>query len=168
MHAGSAMAQKGQRRRLKVSDIVVGAIATDARGFAEAGRRCIGEIKHGAIPGPMGPGIVCMSFAIELWFKALGCLSDPQGDVPTGHDLLALFNGLSQEIQDALIVRCGRPRAYFLHVLQQDAKTFEVWRYAYEQEAFQPDGEIVLTVHRLLTDALPLACDQVYEDFKAS
>ena len=118
----------------------------------------------------MGPGIVCMSFAIELWFKALGCLSDPQGDVPTGHDLLALFNGLSQEIQDALIARCGQPRAYFLNVLQQDAKTFEVWRYAYEQQALQDssDGLIVMVVHRLLTDALPLACDQVYEDFKAS
>lgn len=164
------MAQKSQRKRLKVSDIVVGAIAADARSFAEAGRRCIGEIKHGAIPGPMGPGIVCTSFAIELWFKALGCLSDPYGDVPTGHDLLALFNGLSQEIQDALIARCGQPRAYFLNVLQQDAKTFEVWRYAYEQQALQDssDGVIVLGVHRLLTDALPLACDQVYEDFKTS
>ena len=164
------MSQKGQRRRLKVSEIVVGAIAADARSFAEAGRRCIDEIKLGAIRGPMGPGIVCMSFAIELWFKALGCLSDPQGDVPIGHDLLALFNGLSQEVQDALIARCGQPRAYFLNVLQEDAKTFEVWRYAYEQQALQADssdGLIVMSIPRLLTDALPMACDRVYEDFKA-
>ena len=106
----------------------------------------------------------------KLWFKALGCLSDPQGDVPIGHDLLALFNGLSQEIQDALIARCGQPRAYFLNVLQEDAKTFEVWRYAYEQQALQADssdGLIVMSIPRLLTDALPMACDRVYEDFKA-
>ena len=163
------MAQKGPRKRLKVSDIVVGAIATEARSFAEAGRLCMGERKHGSIPGPIGPGIVCMSFAGELWFKALGCLSNPSGDVPTGHDLATLFNGLSPDIQNALIARCGQPRAYFLSVLQEDARTFEVWRYAFEQEAIQagsPDGLIVMGVNLLLTDTLPVVCDQVYEEFK--
>lgn len=171
MHAVSAMAQKNQRKRLKVSDIVIGAIANEARQFTEAGRRCIGERKHGSIPGPIGPGIVCMTFAVELWLKALGCLSNPSGDVPTGHDLIALFNELSKDIQDALIARCGQPREYFLHVLQEDARAFEVWRYAYEQEARQADSEdglIVMTVHLLLTDTLPIACDQVYEEFKSN
>lgn len=165
------MAQKRQRRRLKVTDIVVGAIAAEARNFAEAGRRCMGEMKHGSIPGPIGPGIVCMSFAVELWFKALGCLSDPSGDVPTGHDLAALFSGLSSDIQDALIARCGHPRAYFLSVLQEHARTFEVWRYAYEQEAIQADstdGLIGMSVHMLLTHALPIACDQVYEEYNSA
>lgn len=163
------MTQRPQRKRLKVSDILVEAIATEARSFADAGRLCMGNRKHGSIPGPIGPGIVCMSFAVELWFKALGCLSNPSGDVPTGHDLAALFNALSPDIQDALIARCEQPRAYFFKVLQEDAKAFEVWRYAYEQEAIQadsPDGLIAMTVHLLLTNALPIACDQVYEEFK--
>jgi hypothetical protein len=164
------MAQRHPRKRLKVSDIVIGAIATEARSFTDAGRLCMGDRMHGSIPGPIGPGIVCMSFAVELWFKAFGCLSNPSGDVPTGHDLAALFNGLSPDIQDALIARCGQPRAYFLNVLQEDARTFEVWRYAFEQEAIQagsPDGLIVLGVHLLLTDTLPMVCDQVYEEFKS-
>lgn len=164
------MAQRSQRKRFKVSEIVVDAIAHEARQFAEAGRRCIGDRKHGSIPGPIGPGIVCMTFAVELWLKALGCLSNPSGDVPTGHDLVALFNGLSKDIQDALIARCGQPREYFLQVLQEDARAFEVWRYAFEQEALQASshGEIVMTVHLLLTDTLPTACDQVYQEFKVT
>jgi hypothetical protein len=161
------MAQRGQRKRLKVSDIVVEAIANEAREFAEAGRRCFGDMKHGSTPSPIGPGIVCKTFAVELWFKALGCISNPEGEVPTGHDLNALFNSLSQGIQDALIARCGQPRAYFLQVLQEDARAFEVWRYSFEQNALQaPSGEIVMCIHQLITDALPIACDQVYEEFK--
>ena len=77
MHAGRAMAQKGPRKRLKFSDIVVGAIATEAGGL------CIGDRKHGSIPGPIGPGIVCMSFAVELWFKALALLMIALGASPT-------------------------------------------------------------------------------------
>lgn len=168
-HAGSAVAQKGQRKRLKVGDIVVGAIATEARSFTEAGRRCLGDMRHGVIPGPVGPGIVCMSFAVELWFKALGCLSNPAGEVPSGHDLSALFNLLSTDIQDALIARCAQTRMHFLNALQEDAKAFETWRYSYEWAARQPasqDGLEVMTVNLLLTNVLPDACDQVYEAFK--
>ena len=169
MLAGSTMAQKSQRARLKVSDIVVGAIATQARNFTEAGQRCLGDLRHGAVPGPIGPGIVCMSFAVELWFKALGCLSDPSGEVPTGHDLIALFNMLSTDIQDALLARCGQTKAYFLRALHEDARAFETWRYSYEWAARQPvpqDGLSVMTVNLLLTNTLPDACDQVYEMFK--
>jgi len=110
-----------------------------------------------------------MTFAVELWLKALGCLSRPAGDVPTGHDLFALFNELSKDIQDALVARCGQPREYLLEVLQEDARAFEVWRYAFEQEALQAgskDGLIVMTVYLLLTVTLPTVCDQVYQEFK--
>lgn len=163
------MKQRSQRKRIKVSEIVIDAIAHEARQFAEAGRRCIGDRKHGSTPGPIGPGIVCMTFAVELWLKALGCLSRPTGDVPTGHDLFALFNGLSKDIQDALIARCGQPRGYFLEVLQEDARAFEVWRYSFEQEALQAgSGEIVMSVHLLLTDTLPAVCELVYQEFKVT
>ena len=94
------MSQKGQRRRLKVSEIVVGAIAADARSFAEAGRRCIDEIKLGAIRGPMGPGIVCMSFAIELWFKALGGI----GGVAFASQLVGTLIGILIAVFGAAIV----------------------------------------------------------------
>jgi len=163
------MAQKNSRKALLVSDIVVGAIATQAKQFAEAGRRCLGDMTHGAIPGPIIPGIVCMSFSVELWFKALGCLSDPVGEIPTGHNLLALFNKLSSDIQDALIARCGQTRAPFLRSLEEDARAFETWRYSYEWAARQPisqDGVDLMTVNMLLTDVLPNASEQVYDEFK--
>jgi hypothetical protein len=163
------MSQRRQFKRLLVSDIVVGAIASQARQFAEAGRRCIGEMRNGVMPGPVVPGIVCMSFSVELWLKALGCLSNPSGEVPTGHDLGSLFLGLSDEIQAALIARCGRPRDLFLQAIEADAKAFEVWRYSYEWAARHPpstDGLEVMTVNLLLLNTLPDACDQVYEEFK--
>ena len=165
------MTKGNQRKRIQVSSIVVDAIAHEARQFAEGGRRCLGDRKHGTAPGPIGPGIVCMTFSVELWLKALGCMSYPTGDVPTGHDLFVLFNGLSKEIQDALVARCGQPRENLLQVLREDARAFETWRYTFEQQALQPgskDGLVVMTVHLLLTDHLPTVCDQVYEEFKAA
>lgn len=41
------MAQRPQRKRLKVSDIVVGTIATEVRSFTGAGRLCMADTLQG-------------------------------------------------------------------------------------------------------------------------
>lgn len=72
------MAQRHPRKRLKVSDIVNGADCHQGKKLHRCGSAyawAIGSMVQS--PGPIGPGIVCMSFAVELWFKALGCLSNP-------------------------------------------------------------------------------------------
>lgn len=117
----------------------------------------------------MVPGIVCLSFSVELWFKALGCLSNPAGEVPTGHELDVLFLGLSNEIQSTLITMSSFTRDEFLQAIKADSKAFETWRYSYEWAARQPpsaDGLDVMSVNLLLLNTLPDACNQVYEEFK--
>lgn len=154
------------RKSIKVVDIVVGAIAFEAKQFAEAGRRCFGDMQNGSIPGPIAPGIVCTAFSIELWFKALYCIANPAGEVPSGHDLFRLFEMLPDEMRTALIERCSTTTEAFLQALRSDAKTFETWRYAYEWGAKNPptkDGLEIMTVTLLLQKSLPTACEQLYD-----
>lgn len=163
------MVQRKQFKPLRVSDIEVGEIANQARQFAEAGRRCVGETRNGLMSGPIVPGIVCMSFSVELWFKAFSCLSNPSGELPIGHDLHGLFCGLSDDIKAALIARCSLTRDQFLQAIAADATAFEAWRYSYEWPARQlpsNGGQEVMKVNLLFIEKLSDACDQVYEGLK--
>jgi hypothetical protein len=164
------MNQERKRKRFLVKQIHVGAICEQAKAFSEASKRCLADFRDGVVPGPVVPGVVCGAFSLELWFKALYCAANPDGEVPIGHDLFALFIKLPEEIQTALIDRSAYPPPRFRDALLEDAKVFETWRYSYEHATGEPppaDGLEVLTVHLLTHNVLPAACEQVYGEFYA-
>jgi HEPN domain-containing protein len=106
----------------------------------------------------MGPSIVCLAFSIELYLKEAYCLLNkelPRGH--DGHDILKLFQGLPEEIQqeifshEAIISQSPWPRGDifspkryteppsafdgFLYGIQVISKGFTDWRYSHEKKS---------------------------------
>jgi hypothetical protein len=98
------------------------------------------------------PGVVCLAFSIELGMKAILL---PSQKPPKTHNLSKLFGLLPSEVQDQIILACGRPRQAFDVALDSVAKSFEEWRYVYDLEQPQVD----LPFLSQLADAVTLATD---------
>ncbi len=151
---------------IPVSSIDVRAIRGQARQFGKAAQLCIPEpMRNGVLEGPITPGIVCASFAVELWFKAMLCAGNPTGILPLGHNLLDLFDSLPESVRLALIEKCDLTSPEFLEFLAEDARVFETWRYSYEHGALATEPVHALSANTGMMFKLFRACDVVDEHF---
>lgn len=108
-----------------------------ANSFQEAARRCADPIVTATGPVTLtAPAIACYAFSVELYLKALIC--DEGQARPRSHDLLALFNRLSDETQEfirhALADLLAQERAVLEDLLALLANAFVDWRYIHEFE----------------------------------
>lgn len=143
----------------------ISSLTSQARQFTIAMQRCLpASLADGVWEGPVAPGVVCGAFAIELWLKALFCISNPSGSVPRKHDLVDLFSRLPEKLGSELIGKCPSyaPPEKFAASLQVNARVFETWRYAYEHGP-GPDGSMLpLEADVRLLIELADACETVY------
>lgn len=84
------------------------------------------------------PAIVNLSFACELYLKAL-ILRQHREDVKQTHNLMELYNVLPANIHDELEVEFRKytKRVSFKKTIEIHASAFENWRYGFEPEKSQ-------------------------------
>jgi HEPN domain-containing protein len=112
--------------------------------------RCMEErqIKPGVNEMPVIPAIVCISFATELYLKAvLGFKNLPKGK--DGHSLKKLFNHLPEETKKLIRKNIRIPDWYFDRMLSDADTAFVDWRYEYEYE-FHPEKSLTISTEFLI------------------
>jgi hypothetical protein len=108
-------------------------IKWQAKQFIDAALKCLPpDLPNGVWEGPVGPGVVCAAFGVELWFKVLHFIAYPNKRLPREHDLLKLFKLLPVHLREQLANRCSNTHAEFESALGINAAVFVSWRYAYE------------------------------------
>lgn len=83
----------------------------------------------------MGIGIVCLAFSVELYIKDAHHVIE--GKAPRGHDILKLFEKLSEQTQKEVFVyhsinKYGWSFEEFKQEIKEISDGFEKWRYSYE------------------------------------
>jgi hypothetical protein len=127
--------------------------------FFQAGSRC-------ALPIMLSPGrehslgaptIVNYAFSIELYLKLLLLLTS--GRLHRGnHDLFEIYKLLGQDVRERITRNTRFPgdETYVPEALEDLAKVFVEWRYAYEQEFLvaSPDTMVVIAtaLHRTVKE----------------
>src|SRR5437660_6677371 len=128
-----------------------------SRVFLLAARRC-NEFQppSGYLQFLFVPSLVLYAFAIEVGFKALALHAS--GAAPRGHDLEALFRGLSAQLQAQIITDKSATypgsEPYFDRDLAMVADVFEVWRYIHEQHPVDTDLGFLQRLARAVEKAL--------------
>jgi hypothetical protein len=144
-------------------DVDVRHMTGQARQFLVAALKCLPPgLPNGVWEGPVGPGVVCAAFGVELWFKALHCAAHPDKPVPAAHDLLKLFKSLPLDVRDEVAAACNYSLDELANALAIDAGVFITWRYAYEHgmgaegpvKALEADVRLLLELAR--------ACESTY------
>ena len=120
--------------------------------------------------GQLLAGPILLALATEIALKAWQC-RERQGPPDSYHDLLKLFEGLSEEARDILEAACpeqplpGEVQAYIpIHsgmrrILETHRDTFVRWRYAHETmnaHAFPPALNAALTAISEAYDQSPV------------
>lgn len=86
---------------------------------------------------PTLPVTVCLSLAIEIQIKALLEASGTPRPKKNGHDLVLLFNALSNAVQNDFLSFqssvTGLSADAALNLIQSERNTFKMWRYPYEK-----------------------------------
>lgn len=90
--------------------------------------------KFGRLP-TMAVEIVCLSFSVELYVKYLYYVTT--GKAPRGHNILVLFNKLSERIQQKIfshpsVSKYGWTFIQFENEIEAISGGFEEWRYSHE------------------------------------
>jgi hypothetical protein len=78
------------------------------------------------------PGVVCLAFASELFFKAILTI---ESHAENDHDLFLLFGALKPSSQSFIRERLSISEADLDEKLAAVAHAFEQWRYIYEYQA---------------------------------
>jgi hypothetical protein len=102
-----------------------------ASAFLEAHRRCMDaeherEQRHFMV----FPALVCAAFSAEVGLKTILRL---EGGDAHGHDLLTLFQSLSDYSKVAILDSTGVTIEEFAAQLNHSKKAFVEWRYIYEE-----------------------------------
>ena len=105
------------------------------------------------------PAIMNMSFACELFLKAISLQTNSSGCLK-GHSLSALYEDLEPQ-QRADIERIFRRHCEYKCVtlgntLQKHCKVFEEWRYIYESEKIADPSAYDVYIENLLSAAMAL------------
>lgn len=121
-------------RKPKLTRETAPAIFSHAMNFIDGMLRCleahtVANTLIAAIPA----GFVNGAFGLELLLKAL---RTGTGNPTGGHDLKLIFDGLPKDVQWQILIAYGEytgdaPEIGYLKILAM-AKTFETWRYLYE------------------------------------
>lgn len=112
----------------------------------------------------MGPSIVCLAFAVELYIKDLHFVL--KGKASRGHNILKLYTTLPRQIKREIFSHnsisqnpwntrgpvflpkryAGAKEAYygFLHNLKAISGGFEKWRYSYESCSLQYESSFAV------------------------
>ena len=95
--------------------------------------------KFGRYP-TMGVEVVCLSFSMELYIKCLHYVISK--DLPRGHNILALFRKLPNQIQEELfnypeVEKYGWDFDKFEQMICTISDSFEKWRYSYESKSLK-------------------------------
>ncbi len=123
-----------------------------------AGKPLKGKRAFSSLP-TMSPGVVCLAFSVELYFKDLhGAL---EGKIPRGHNILKLYRKLPKVVKREIFTHDSisqnpfatrgpifylkkfsgvRSDYYgFLCQIKAISDGFEKWRYSYERTTLQYD-----------------------------
>ena len=107
----------------------------EADAFLSVAKSCVRSIED-FLGGKMYPFAVNVSFACELYLKALMIRRSSASEFVRGHDLKSLFESLSPEDRDAIRKMYGKKSGVSLdQLLEESGKAFEDWRYALEKAA---------------------------------
>ena len=103
------------------------------------GKPLVGTKMLGTRP-TMGINIVCLAFSVELYIKDVHYALE--GKTPRGHDILKLFETLSEQIQKEIfthhsISKYGWSFEEFKQEIKAISDGFEKWRYSYEITTLQ-------------------------------
>lgn len=104
-----------------------------AAAFFLAGERCALELKFGPYDfhTVVAPTITNYAFSVELALKLIHSLA--LGAVATGHNLAGLFDQLPEEVRSNL--------PYLADCVDEIARYFVDWRYAFEKDFLVADDE---------------------------
>lgn len=110
------------------------------------GKPLIGTKMLGTRP-TMGIDIVCLAFSVELYIKDVHYALE--GKAPRGHDILKLFEKLSEQIQQEIftyhsISEYGWSFDEFKQEIKAISDGFEKWRYSYEITALRYNSYFAL------------------------
>lgn len=128
----------------------------------------------------MGPAIVNLAFAVELYIKALHY--SVTGKVPRGHNILALFKRLPKAIRkqifnheaisqnpfmtrgDDLSIKYFsknyKPYERFTDQMKAISRAFEQWRYSYEHGTLNYDSAFAVNLIEAVRAIDDLTCTQ--------
>ena len=107
----------------------------EADAFLSVARDCVQSIED-FLAGKMYPFAVNISFACELYLKAVMIRRSEESGYIRGHDLKTLFENLEKADQTAIPERYERKcRVPLDWLLEESGKAFEDWRYALEKAA---------------------------------
>lgn len=106
------------------------------------------------------PNVVNLSFAGELYLKALLMMTNKNGGYRRKHELNSLFLSLEPEVQREIETQyCADKTCHSMHVtLESHSDHFKKWRYAFETKE-------ALTVHLTDLGSLVRAIKNVAESF---
>ena len=125
----------------------------------------------------MGPSIVCLAFALELYLKEIYCALGKK--IPISHDILKLFEGLPEKIRQEIfahdlisqnpfytrgdiwsIERFNKdftPYDGFVDQIKAIGNSFKEWRYAHEHRALRYEtgfSEALIVAVKSVTDGI--------------
>ena len=107
----------------------------EADAFLSVAKYCVRSIED-FLGGKMYPFAVNISFACELYLKAVMIRRSTGSEYVRGHDLKQLFESLEtgdrDEIRQMYEKKCPVPLD---QLLEESGKAFEEWRYALEKAA---------------------------------
>lgn len=106
--------------------------AAMSRAFLEANRLCMDSNAEPQSPGRMMflPALVCAAFSAEVGLKTILA---SEGQPSQGHNLLKLFERLSNESQSSIIYYTANEIEPFYKKLKIAKLAFIEWRYIYEE-----------------------------------
>lgn len=126
-----------------------------------------------AIPA-IGPSVVCLAFAVELYIKDLHFVL--KGKAPRGHNIFKLYEGLPEQTKQNIFAhdsisqnpfvargvvfpRKAITNSYegFLSQIQAISDGFEKWRYSYESSTLRYDEWFALA----FIEAVKAAADNI-------
>jgi HEPN domain-containing protein len=107
----------------------------EADAFLSVSQYCVSSIED-FLGGRMYPFAVNISFACELYLKAIMMRRSSASEYMRGHDLKTLFESLPEEDRKAIEQLYNKKcRVSLDKLLQESGKAFEDWRYALEKAA---------------------------------
>lgn len=101
---------------------------------------------------------VLLSFASELYIKAIMIYDSDNDEFLKGHDLQELFNNLSEERQKTITDEFNKSaRRNLYDFLSENKDTFESWRYSFEHKVNVAINELKIFAKILQTTVLNLS-----------
>lgn len=95
---------------------------------------------------------ILLSFASEVFIKAIMIYDSDNDEFLKGHDLQELFNNLSNERQRAIKGEFEKSTSRSLEAfLSENKDTFELWRYPFENEVKSNVSELCFFANSLQT-----------------